>query len=307
MYLFGQTRAIVTSANLTGAALTRNHEFGFESDELVTVGACRSYFDGLWVRAGTDLTPAVIAGWEDRIRTARTVVSWPGHPAGFGDEGADAGIPTAPPAAPALVAEAGQWFVKFFGRNASREPRSVRVIDEVRRSGAHWACSYPKGKRPRQVRDGAVMFVARMAKDPNDIIVFGRAIGQQHRPGRDDARATDLAIRPWKVKWPHYVRLHHPEFVAGTLANGVSLNELMAELGADSFESTQRHARTGSGNTNPRTAYLRKAQVRLSRKGAEWLIGRLEAVFTRFGTIPAAELGALDWPDLQSPPAEVSV
>ncbi len=49
-----------------------------------------------------------------------------------------------------------------------------------------------------------------------------------------------------------YVRVHHGEFVAGTLRNGVRLSELMDTLGSDAFVSTQNHARTGSGNTDPR-------------------------------------------------------
>jgi hypothetical protein len=39
----------------------------------------------------------------------------------------------------------------------------------------------------------------------------------------------------------NYIRVHHAEFVAGTIGNGVSLNELMDELG-QSFMATQRNA-----------------------------------------------------------------
>lgn len=42
MYLLGAGRVIVTSANLTEAALYRNHEFGFLSDDETIVGECRS-------------------------------------------------------------------------------------------------------------------------------------------------------------------------------------------------------------------------------------------------------------------------
>lgn len=47
LYVFGSKRAVVTSANLTQAALTRNHEFGFLSDEAKIVKECRAYFDTL--------------------------------------------------------------------------------------------------------------------------------------------------------------------------------------------------------------------------------------------------------------------
>ena len=56
-------------------------------------------------------------------------------------------------------------------------------------------------------------------------------------------------------KWPRYIRVHHAEFVAGTMENGISLNELMDTLGTDSFVPTQRNAAQGQGkNTNPRRA-----------------------------------------------------
>jgi phosphatidylserine/phosphatidylglycerophosphate/cardiolipin synthase-like enzyme len=46
-YLFGNSRAIITSANLTEAALNRNHEFGMITEDAAVIIACRSYFDDL--------------------------------------------------------------------------------------------------------------------------------------------------------------------------------------------------------------------------------------------------------------------
>src|SRR5207249_9444952 len=40
-----------------------------------------------------------------------------------------------------------------------RASLDMAVLVEVERSGCHWACTYPKNKRPRQVEDGAVMFM----------------------------------------------------------------------------------------------------------------------------------------------------
>ncbi len=60
LYLFGDQRAIVTSANLTEAALLRNHEFGFVSSESRIIERCREYFETLWKRAGKDLELATL-------------------------------------------------------------------------------------------------------------------------------------------------------------------------------------------------------------------------------------------------------
>ena len=88
-----------------------------------------------------------------------------------------------------------------------------------------------------------------------------------YKEGRDDATASDISFRSWRQKWPHYIRVHHAEFVAGTLANGVRLSELMDELGANAFESTQRHAAEGAGSTDPRGAYRQQPAVKLSNLG----------------------------------------
>lgn len=191
-----------------------------------------------------------------------------------------------------FVADAEQGFVKFSGTNSDRADRSVSVLSQVRRSGSDWALSYPRGKRPRQVRDGAIMFIGRLVAEPNDTMIYGRAVAMHHVPGRDDATPQEIAERPWKANWPHYVRVHGPEFLARNLGDGVPLSELMDALGADAFASTQRNARSGIGNLNPRRAYLRQAAVELSREGMVWLNERLEKAFARYGKLPAAEFAS---------------
>lgn len=296
LYLFGDERAIVTSANLTEAALTRNHEFGFVSDDPVIVAACRRYFGALWKRAGTNLRPSQVDDWERRLEALFVAGAPPLLHPRLADEGADLGIPDAAEATSGWAADAVQAFVKFFGEGHNRAEPSVAVLEEVRRSGCHWACTYPRGKRPRSVRNGALMFMGRLVKRPNDVLIFGRAVGLQHQPGRDDATPEDLAVRSWKETWPHYVRVYHGEFLAGSLQNGVSLNELIAELGSDAFASTQRNAWSGRGNTNPRGALRQQAAVELTRQALEWLNKKFERAMEQHGRIPPDELAELDWP-----------
>jgi hypothetical protein len=300
LYLFGERRVIVTSANLTDAALTRNHEFGFVAEDRAIVDRCRVYFENLWGRAGVDLDEARIDGWETRLDDARARGARPSDAARLPDEGVDAGVPLPPVGVPLSVAEAPQAFVKFFGESVNRAARTVPVMDEVKRSGCHWACTYPRGKRPRQVGDGAAIFMGRLVKKPDDIIVYGRAVAMRHEEGRDDATPADLVERPWKENWPHYIRVHYGEFVAGRLANGISLNELMEALGSGSFATTKWNAEGGSGNVNPRSAYLQQPSVKLSDEGFHWLNERLEAAFQRHGKIAPTELERLDWPELPS-------
>ena len=190
--------------------------------------------------------------------------------------------------------EASQAFVKFLGTTKYRQELSASIIEEIEDDGIHWAVCYPTNRRPRSVRDGDVIFMGRLTHGPNDIRIFGRAIALAYVPGRDDATPADINRRPWKADWPRYIRVHQAEFVAGTLEDGVSLNELMDTLGTDSFASTQLHAATGNGNTNPRLAYARQAAVQLSDKGLSWLGERLQAAFDLHGKVPWDYLEKLD-------------
>jgi len=299
MYLFGTTRAIVTSANLTEAALNRNHEFGIVSDDQEIVAACHRYFEDLWKRSGADLTVAQLDKWDAMVTRHHAEGGRPSHPGGLGDFGTDVGV-SAPPvtALPIVFSDSPQAFVKFLGEGDNRVALTFSTIDAIKQAGCHWAVAYPEKKRPRAVKDHAVIFIGRLTHDPNDIRIFGRAIGMRHVPGRDDATAEDIARRAWKATWPRYIRVHHAEFVAGTMANGVSLNELMEALGASSFSPTKRNAVRGKGNTDPRRAYQQQAAVELSTEGSEWLGTQLQAAFDRHGRVPQDDLDKLDWPQV---------
>ncbi len=294
LYLFGASHAIVTSANLTAAALDRNQEFGAVTQDPASVSSCRAYFDKLW-HQGAVLQPGQLDAWEQAVRQRRAAGVQTGTPASLGDYGADAGYQPAPIPAPIPAADASRAFVKFLGQGSNRVPLTFPVEQEIARAGCHRVLAYPKGKRPRQVQDGALMFIARLTEQPTDITIFGRAIGMAHVDGSDDATPADMAVpgRGWRAEWPHYVRVHEAEFVAGTMANGVSLNDLKVALGANAFASTQRNAAKGDGNTDPHRAYLRAAQVELSPEGLAWLRDRLQQAFDAHGVVPRDVLAAL--------------
>lgn len=186
-------------------------------------------------------------------------------------------------------------FVKFFGQGSNRSPRGRTVLDVVATSGSHRICTYPRGRRPRSVQDGDVMFMGHLVSAPNDIRVYGRAVARAHEEGRDDASAEDIARRPWLERWPHFIRVHDLEFVDGTLGDGVSLGELMDELGAYAFGPTAENADRGVGNVDPRQSIRQAAAVRLTEAGTSWLDEELELVFRRLGKVRAEEVKGLNW------------
>jgi hypothetical protein len=298
-YLIGEGRAIVTSANLTEQGLMRNHEFGFVAEDETIATNCHSYFDRLWKLAGPDLTLSKLKEWNRKVNSALASGAGTRKLPRLGDEGKDAGLPPAPVTAPKQVARAEQGFVKFFGEGNNRFEHNHSVLDEVDRSGCYFACNYPTGKKPRQVRDGAVIFMSRLVRHPQDVLVFGRGIGMQYVEGRDDATPADLKKRPWKDQWSRYIRVHDVEFVNGVLSDGVSLNQMMGELGSDSFAPTKRHALAGRGNINPQASLRQKAAMELTPKAISWLNRRLDKSFAVNGKISPAKLAKLDWPTIK--------
>ena len=297
LYLFDSSHAIVTSANLTKAALKSNYELGIVTEDARTIEACHQYFERLWEIGRQDLTRRRINVWEERIK--KYLASGPrrDEPVDLPDEGADAGVTPDSSDITFSLADVRTAFVKFLGESKNRVALSFPIIREIDRAECHWAVSYPAGKRPRKVEDGDLIYISRLTKGPNDIRVFGRAFGLKHVPSRDDASSDEKSRRTWRRKWPHYVRVYNAEFVDGNMGNGISLNALMEELGPNAFATTQRHMAAGEGNTNPRSAYARQAAVELSREGLIWLNTQLEAAFKSHGTITSGELEKLGKPD----------
>lgn len=303
-YLFDDARAIVTSANLTTAALVRNHELGFITTGAALVAECRSYFDRLWSK-GRLLDPALLAEIRTCIETARRVGGVIPARNKLGDLGAKIGLPPTPVPAPGSFPLGGTAYVKFFGSSTKgdRADRSKSTIKDVADCGSHWACTYPGHRAPRKLEDGDTMFIAQLVEAPTDILIYGRAIACQHNPAKDVATPEDIVRHPWKKDWPNYIRVHDAEFLAGILANGISLRRLAGELGESCFASTEERAAKGEAGINPLTTLGQKPDVRLSERGKQWVHEKLEAAFARHGRIPEAEMSALEWP---APPPAVT-
>ena len=299
LYIFGTGRAIITSANLTGAGLTANREFGIVTEDGAAVERCLAWFDALWQDAGSDLQRSQLDGWAHTLSNHLASGAPPSVSGDLGDFGAVTGFEPPPfSSPPPIFADPPQAFVKFLGEGDNRVPLDCSTIEEIDGAGCHWALAYPAGSgRPTGVKDGAVMFVSRLVKGP-DIRIFGRAVALKHQAGRDDATPADIERRTWKGRWPRYIRVHHAEFVAGSMRNGVSLAEMMDALGSDSFAPTKRNAARGQGNTNPRRSIMQKAAIELSNEGFEWLNARLQSAFDAHGRVPGHDLRELDWPEV---------
>jgi hypothetical protein len=287
LYLFGGRVAIATSANLTNAALRTNHEFGFVTDEAAVVGSCVDYFGKIWRLAGRDLTVRQLDRWEAILTAHRR--KHPGSPTSpLPDFGVTVAAETPFEASGTPPRQSNQAFIKFFGTGINRAERSLSVADLIAENGAHWACTYPASKPPRQVMDGDEIFMGRLVRETDDIMIFGVATGRHHDEGLDMASAAEIRDRPWKADWPRYVRVHGGRFVNATLAEGVSFRDMLASLGSDAFRSTQRNAEHGVGNTDPTLSYLRKAHMLLTDRSRAWIEARLEEALRLHGEVDLA-------------------
>ncbi len=273
---------------------------GVVSQDAAVIADCQAYFDGLWRRGGPDLQREQVDDWERTVSVHHASGGRSKDVSDLGDFGTNAGFAEPPPVSlPAAIADAGQAFVKIIGDNPA--PLSLSTIAEIKGGGCYRILAYPTNGRPRGVKDGAVMFIGRKVGGPNDIRIFGRAIGMEYKEKRDDATPGEKALNPDFERWSRYIRVHHAEFVSGTMENGVSLNALMDKLEADSFASTQRNAQEGKRkNTNPRKAYRRHPAVKLSGEGLFWLNEQLQAEFDTHGKISQDTLNKMDWPELPS-------
>lgn len=296
VYILGASEAIVTSANLTHAGLHRNTECGVESEDGEFVKADEAYFDSLWDKAGSTLSISMLTEWKGLISKARR--SGAGSNKGFlGDFGADLGFDKddiIDHSNPPVGIKPRQWFVKLFGTSRDRESHETSVFDEVLGSDSHRVLSYPKNKRPRSVKEGDLIFIGRMVKDPNDIMVYGRARGLKHDPNIDNATAEDIKLKKWKSDWSRYIRVYQAEFVKGTLGDGISLYKLMNELGPDTSVTTQFNAKKGKGDINPKHAYRSQASVRLTERAARLLNNRLDEEFSKLGRLSEEELNKVN-------------
>ena len=288
LYLFGAQRVIVTSANLTSAALTRDLELGFVSEDAGAIKKCRTYVDSLGSRAGADLTLARLNQWEGQVASAMPEVKKHRAAMRLPDHGVDVGFASQEEEVVEPFADGEQSFVKFFGKGDSRLPLEHLIWDEVKGSEAHLALSYPK--RPRSVRNGVVMFIARLTSDPNDIRIYGRAIDMAYRDGQDDASPADIKRRWWKREYSHFIRIHDAVFIDGPLSNGISLEEMMAALGSSCFETIK-----DDPDRNPRLSIRRQAAVRLSGKGRTWMEKKFLQAIATHGRISDSDMAKLHW------------
>jgi len=299
---------LIGSVNLTTKALERNHEFGVLLRDEDAVLQTEAWFDALWTDAGPSLTKGMVAEIRNGLSAHQPPRPTPSTARGLEDFGAVIGQGAGPDAAPRIdfpgdqlfQEDAPQFLVKFLGTASERAALDEPVYEHLNGSGAHWSLHYSLDRRPREVVSGAVAFVARLVNGGDygaHARIFGRVrVSQAHVDGRDDAtpEEIDFPDRAWKARWPHYVRVHGGQFLDGVLGDGVPLQGLLADMGADFLAPEKRTPRIIE---NPRLALVHAPHIVLSTEGFRECNRRLEAAFAEHGMISDRQLAQLDWPE----------
>ena len=187
VYLFDKRAAIITSANLTNGGLRNNEECGIYLTDRNVVNELNKHFKDLKEIAGQNLTMNECLNWESKISniniTKGKAVTLPNY--GSTKSSFNSSI---------------NYYIKFFGKADNRVQLDFPVKEEIDRALCHYACGFPINKKPRQVNDGDIIYMARMTENPNDYAIFGKAIALKFKEGRDIASDIEKQEREWKKK-----------------------------------------------------------------------------------------------------------
>ena len=174
IYLFDNRAAIITSANLTSGGLINNYECGIYLTDTVTIQSLHDYFNELKRIAGEKLSVQQCEDWLQQLTQVEILnTSIPSLP----DYGSSA----------IIVDTERNYYVKFFGTANNRVPLTFTAREEIDRALCHYACGFSKNKKPRQIQDGDIIYMARMTSNPYDYAIFGKAEAIEFVDGRDEA------------------------------------------------------------------------------------------------------------------------
>jgi len=274
VYLFDKRLGITTSANLTHGGLYYNYELGAAFTEKPLINKTHSYFMFLWNIGKENLTIERIRQWEKQLDK---VVLSTKDSSSLVDYGASTDEH--------LTGE--NCFVKFYGRGNDRSPLSTRIKDFIKGTECHYAVTFNPGslnRRPRKFNDGDIVYITAMV-EPDDYRILGKAIALKHNDRRDVASNEEKGRVRWKNKYSVYIRIREPEFIDGTLGNGISMIELIKRFSYMAMPQTYLRHEYGDTDFNIWNYFRRKAYINLSPLVAEWVESELKMRYRKVGKI----------------------
>ena len=189
-------------------------------------------------------------------------------------------------------------YLKFFGSDDSREPRTYSIQAEIQRAESHCVAGFSENRKPIVFHKDDIIFMGRMVKEPNDYIIFGRGIvACEFQLTRDHATLEDIKRCPFREKWPFYLRLADTIFINGSLHNGVAIESLIEKFSCNSFTRTRQWFENDKRNFSIRTAFANQSYVELTNEASGWLNEVFKSRLEKFGRVDEAFLKMLPRPE----------
>lgn len=276
LYIFDQKSVIITSANFTNGGFFNNKEFGIISDKKNTIEESQSYFQDLWKIDSELLNQSKVSEWKDIIAASKPISKQRDTLPDFGTSFQKS------------IIGKRRYFIKFFGKDDARFSLEDNVLNTLDDGCSHFALSFSRHKRdarPRRYRNGDIVFMAYITKEPNDYVIFGKAETFSHNDIRDVASSEDIENISWLKDWPILVRVINPKYIDSSLSKCPKLSDLMSELSYDSFASTKKKYDNDVRNIKPKNTLMQKGDVILSDSGAQWMERAFERVIKKEGKV----------------------
>ena len=272
VYLFDDRAAIITSANLTRGGLINNFECGLFTTDNNILKELSNYFNELKNIGGQSLTIEKCKQWKQEISQVEIYNTKISSLPDYGST-------------KIYVDKDKSYYIKFFGTANNRKNLKFTVREEIEKALCHYSCGFSENKKPRQIMDGDIIYMARMTYDPYDYAIFGKAEALRFVDIRDRATKGEIAERTWKKDWPIYLRITNPVFIDGTLGDCILLYDLIKALDYDSFPTTRQRYDRGERDINPYKSLSQQAYVRLTQNAVEWLEPKFEETLNNIGHV----------------------
>lgn len=192
------------------------------------------------------------------------------------------------------------FYLKLFGSDKQRVSLDYPVLSEIRRAESHAVAGFSEKRPPSNFAKNDKLFLIRMVKDDcltpqNDYVVFGRAkVASPFDLNLDRASNEDIKRIPFRKEWPLYLRLKEPEFINGTLRNGIVIQDMIKELGCKSFQRTI--------NWHPqdiRRVFSNQSWVEVTELACLWLDKMFDKAILNHGCVTQQELDRLPKPNIR--------
>ncbi len=188
---------------------------------------------------------------------------------------------------PKAVINEGIW-LKFEGDAKDRYDGNnlylPTYVDEI----SSYATFFPANRKPTGIKQNAFIYIAVLTTDNsgrNTPVIIARARTNGYEEGNI---ATDymIAQNQWMSIWPNYVRLHNIESLNCNCADGISLMDMLAEVGTSSYPGSKG---TSKSLAELSTIHYQKDKLRITEDCMEYLDKRFNELAKKYGVTKYGE------------------